>query len=125
MVSLSHDEIVARVESHRDQLPETLVELSAFPIAFRRVIVNLANKLSQCLEWLVHLSRREGFRYRRVLALRPSRESLASQQACWPQVRLTLGHGVPGALCRVSIAHDVGAMPCASTAYFCCPLRLF
>ena len=37
---LSYDEIVAWIEQHRDALPTTLDELSALPVAFRRVIVN-------------------------------------------------------------------------------------
>jgi hypothetical protein len=52
---LSHDEIVAWVDSHRDQLPGTLAELSAFPIAFRRVIVNQVSAEKRTIFWQDHL----------------------------------------------------------------------
>ena len=37
---MKHEDIVAWVEAHRDTLPTTLAELSAFPVPFRKVIVN-------------------------------------------------------------------------------------
>ena len=52
---LSHDEIVAWVDSHRDALPATLGELSAFPMAFRRVIVNTVPPATRTMFWQEHL----------------------------------------------------------------------
>lgn len=52
---LPYDEIVAWVESHADELPETLAELSAFPTAFRRVIVNRVSHERRTKFWQDHL----------------------------------------------------------------------
>ncbi|MDB4890127.1 MAG: hypothetical protein JWL61_1982 [Gemmatimonadetes bacterium] len=52
---LAHDEIVAWVETHADELPRSLAELSAFPIAFRRVIVTRVSAERRTLFWLEHL----------------------------------------------------------------------
>jgi hypothetical protein len=43
---LPYDEIVAWVDDHRATLPTTLAELSAYPVAFRRVIVETIPLLS-------------------------------------------------------------------------------
>jgi hypothetical protein len=52
---LAHDEIVAWVETHADELPRSLAELSAFPIAFRRVIVNRVSAERRTRFWQEHL----------------------------------------------------------------------
>lgn len=52
---LPYDEIVAWVETHADTLPRTLAELSTFPIAFRRVIVNYVPSAERTRFWQDHL----------------------------------------------------------------------
>jgi hypothetical protein len=52
---LPYDEIVAWVEAHRDSLPTTLDELSTFPVAFRRVIVNSVSPEQRTRFWEEHL----------------------------------------------------------------------
>jgi hypothetical protein len=52
---LPHDEIVAWVETHADELPQTLTELSTFPMAFRRVIVNFVSPERRTRFWQEHL----------------------------------------------------------------------
>ena len=52
---LPYDEIVAWVESHVDQLPQTLAEISAFPVAFRRVIVNRVSPEVRTSFWRDHM----------------------------------------------------------------------
>jgi hypothetical protein len=52
---LPYEEIVAWVESHADELPQTLAELSAFPVAFRRVIVNRVSPERRTMFWQEHL----------------------------------------------------------------------
>ena len=52
---LPHEEIVAWVEAHADALPRTLGELSAFPIAFRRIIVNYVSAEQRTMFWQEHL----------------------------------------------------------------------
>ena len=52
---LPYDEIVAWVEAHADDLPRSLAELSAFPIAFRRVIVNHVPAERRTQFWQDHL----------------------------------------------------------------------
>jgi hypothetical protein len=52
---LPYDEIVAWVKSHADELPRTLTELSAFPVAFRRVIVNYVSPEQRMMFWRDHL----------------------------------------------------------------------
>jgi len=48
---LSYDQIKAWVEAHASDLPRTLAELSAFPIAFRRVIVAVATPERRIAFW--------------------------------------------------------------------------
>ena len=45
-VPIPHDEILAWVEQQRESLPTTLAELSAFPVAFRKVIVRTSGRAS-------------------------------------------------------------------------------
>lgn len=52
---LPHSEIVAWVEAHADELPRSLAELSAFPVAFRRVIVNHVSAERRTQFWQDHL----------------------------------------------------------------------
>ena len=52
---LPYDEIVAWVEEHRDALPTTLAELSTFPVAFRKVIVNAVPPERRTRFWEEHL----------------------------------------------------------------------
>ncbi len=52
---LSYDEIVAWVAQHRDTLPITLTELSAYPVAFRRVIVNAVDVERRTTWWQDHV----------------------------------------------------------------------
>jgi hypothetical protein len=52
---LPYEEIVAWVESHADELPGTLADLSAFPTAFRRVIVNHVSPERRTMFWQDHL----------------------------------------------------------------------
>ena len=52
---LEYEEIVAWVEQHRATLPTTLVELSAFPVAFRKVIVNTVAPRQRTRFWEEHL----------------------------------------------------------------------
>jgi hypothetical protein len=52
---LSHEEIVAWVEAHADDLPRSVAELSTFPIAFRRVIVDHVSAERRARFWQDHL----------------------------------------------------------------------
>lgn len=52
---LPYDEIVAWVNEHRDALPTNLAELSAYPVAFRKVIVNSASVEQRTRFWEEHL----------------------------------------------------------------------
>ena len=52
---LPYDEIVAWVEEHREALPTTLAELSTFPVAFRKVIVNAVAPEQRTRFWEEHL----------------------------------------------------------------------
>ena len=52
---LPYEEIVAWVESHADELPRTLAELSTFPVAFRRIIVNRVSAERRTMFWRDHL----------------------------------------------------------------------
>ena len=52
---LSYEEILAWVEQHRESLPTTLAELSVFPVAFRRVIVNYVSPDQRTRFWQEHL----------------------------------------------------------------------
>jgi hypothetical protein len=52
---LSHTEILEWVESHADKLPRTLTELSAYPVPFRRVIVNHVSPERRTEFWCEHL----------------------------------------------------------------------
>jgi hypothetical protein len=52
---MKHGEIAAWVEAHRDSLPQTLAELSEFPIAFRKVIVNMVSPELRTSLWREHL----------------------------------------------------------------------
>jgi hypothetical protein len=53
---MGRDEIRAWVEAHKDSLPQTLAELSAFPIPFRKVIVNFVSAEARAALWREHLS---------------------------------------------------------------------
>lgn len=55
LVSLSHKEIFEWVEAHADSLPQTLTELSAYPVPFRRVIVNRVSPEMRTQFWCDHL----------------------------------------------------------------------
>jgi len=52
---LDHHEIVQWVEAHRETLPTTVAELAAFPVAFRRVIVNFVPHEQRTRFWQEHL----------------------------------------------------------------------
>ncbi|MEP6493392.1 MAG: hypothetical protein ABJF01_11985 [bacterium] len=52
---LSYEQIVAWVEHHRNDLPRTLAELSRFPSAFRKVIVNSVDRDVRVSLWREHL----------------------------------------------------------------------
>jgi hypothetical protein len=52
---LPRAEIVSWVEEHRDTLPTTLPELSAYPVAFRTVIVNSVSVDQRTRFWEAHL----------------------------------------------------------------------
>jgi len=52
---MRHEEIVAWVEAHRANLPRTVAELAAFPIPFRKVIVNSASTEQRIAFWREHL----------------------------------------------------------------------
>src|SRR4051812_8993658 len=52
---LPYDEILAWVKQHRDTLPTTLAELSAFPVPFRKVIVNYVSPEQRTRFWEEHL----------------------------------------------------------------------
>lgn len=52
---LSYDEIRDWVERHHDRLPKTVAELSAFPVAFRKVIVNYVSPQQRTVFWEEHL----------------------------------------------------------------------
>ena len=52
---LPYEEIVAWVESHATELPRTLAELSTYPTAFRRVIVNRVSPERRTMFWCDHL----------------------------------------------------------------------
>ena len=53
---MKYEEIVAWVETHRDTLPTTLAELSAFPVPFRKVIVNSVSPEARTAFWREHLT---------------------------------------------------------------------
>jgi hypothetical protein len=53
---MNHRDILAWVESHHDTLPRTLAELSAFPVPFRKVIVNYVSPEQRTAFWREHLS---------------------------------------------------------------------
>ena len=53
---MNHRDILAWVDSHRDTLPRTLAELSAFPVPFRKVIVNYVSPEQRTAFWREHLS---------------------------------------------------------------------
>ena len=53
---MNHRDILAWVESHRDTLPRTLAELSEFPVAFRKVIVNYVSPEARTAFWREHLT---------------------------------------------------------------------
>ena len=53
---MKHDDILAWVEAHQDSLPRTLAELSAFPIPFRKVIVNFVSPEARTAFWREHLT---------------------------------------------------------------------
>lgn len=53
---MKHDEIVAWVDAHSDALPQTLAELSQFPVAFRKVIVNRVSPERRTAFWQEHLA---------------------------------------------------------------------
>jgi hypothetical protein len=52
---LSRKEILEWVEAHADTLPRTLAELSAYPVPFRRVIVNHVSPEQRTQFWCDHL----------------------------------------------------------------------
>ena len=52
---MSHDEILAWVEAHKHSLPNTLAELSAFPIPFRKAIVAFVPPEVRLRFWREHL----------------------------------------------------------------------
>ena len=52
---LSRKEILEWVEAHADKLPRTLAELSAYPVPFRRVIVNHVSPEQRTQFWCDHL----------------------------------------------------------------------
>lgn len=52
---LSYDEIMAWVQQHHDTLPTTLAELSAYPVPFRKIIVNSVSPERRLRFWEEHL----------------------------------------------------------------------
>ena len=52
---MDHGEILAWVEAHKDSLPKTLAELSAFPVPFRKVIVATVPSEVRLRFWRGHL----------------------------------------------------------------------
>lgn len=52
---MDHNEITTWVEAHRDSLPTTLVELSAFPVPFRKAIVAYVPSDIRTGFWREHL----------------------------------------------------------------------
>jgi hypothetical protein len=52
---MRHEEIQAWVEEHRHELPQTLAELSRFPIPFRKAIVAAVAPERQIRFWREHL----------------------------------------------------------------------
>jgi hypothetical protein len=52
---IGYDGIVAWVKENPDKMPTTLSELSTFPIAFRRVIVNMVSVEHRTAMWREHL----------------------------------------------------------------------
>ena len=52
---LPYDEIVAWVDSHANDLPQTLAALNSYPVAFRRVIVNRVGSAQRTMFWQEHL----------------------------------------------------------------------
>jgi len=52
---LPPEEIRAWVEEHHDSLPTTLAELSTYPAAFRRIIVNFVSPERRTRFWQDHL----------------------------------------------------------------------
>lgn len=52
---MRQEEIIAWVEAHRDALPQTVGELAAFPVAFRKVIVNSVSPDRRIAFWREHL----------------------------------------------------------------------
>ncbi len=52
---MRHDEILAWVERHRNELPTTLAELSTYPMPFRRVIANAVDLDRRRRFWTEHL----------------------------------------------------------------------
>ena len=53
---MNHRDILAWVEAHRDSLPRNLAELSAFPVPFRKVIVNYVSPEARTAFWTEHLT---------------------------------------------------------------------
>jgi len=68
---MRQDEIIAWVEAHRTTLPRTLAELAAYPVPFRKVIVNSVSPEQRTAFWREHL---QGF-------LGPTSALNADQQA--------------------------------------------
>ena len=52
---MRHAEIQAWVAGHQNELPRTLAELAAFPIPFRKVIVNAVSPEQRIAFWREHL----------------------------------------------------------------------
>ena len=52
---VGYNGIVAWVEKNPDRMPKTLAELSTFPVAFRRVIVNMVPAEVRTAMWREHL----------------------------------------------------------------------
>jgi hypothetical protein len=52
---MDHDEILAWIEAHKESLPKTLAELSAFPIPFRKAIVAFVPPETRLRFWREHL----------------------------------------------------------------------
>ena len=53
---MRQDEIIAWVDAHRANLPRTVAELAAFPIPFRKVIVNSVSAEQRIAFWREHLT---------------------------------------------------------------------
>src|SRR6476660_3763609 len=53
---MKYEDILAWVETHRDSLPRSLAELSAFPVPFRKVIVNYVSPQARTEFWREHLT---------------------------------------------------------------------